>query len=286
MAAITGAIVLAILIPILLIIAFIAYTLFKKFSNDGSSWSYKAAPPMRSNSRLRLNETRATSPPISDEDFSPRSPVPSDTSSSSSKKRRSYDKVYRTHEPLEGLPEVNFEEKPFDPNELEYEPDSKPSLSPKSDIYTEPFQTSRPDLVRFQSNPNLGNNSRLTYTSDDYALPMKDHKQRMSSQSSIITDVWKTFCNSSLACGIKLWQDYYIFMNCSGCVIMFFFLIKRANVRLGMSKWSISHVRGVIGIRDCSIFLSLYCGMGLLLYFFILPPKKTRIAINYNVILI
>ncbi|XP_008192790.2 protein mesh isoform X1 [Tribolium castaneum] len=168
-AAITGGIVLAVIIPILLIIAFCAFSLFKRLANDKSSWQYNAVKSSRPLS------------PMSDDGSSLRSPVPSDRSSTSSlgKKRRSYDKVYRTHEPLEGLPETEFEEKPWDPNE--FEPDSKPT-SPTSIIYTQPF--SKPDLVKFQSNPNL---DRFTYNSDDYTLPVK--KNRMSSQSSVITDV-------------------------------------------------------------------------------------------------
>lgn len=177
MAAITGAIVLAVVIPILLIIAFCALKLFKVYTNDKNSWQYNAAP-----TDPKLTARPIT--PLSEDAFSLRSPIPSDRSSTSSmgKKRRSYDKVYRTNEPLEGLPETEFEEKPWDPNDIEYEPDNKPS-SPSSVIYTAPFNN-KPDLVKFQSNPNL---ERNTYTSDDYAVPFK--KNRISSQSSIITDV-------------------------------------------------------------------------------------------------
>lgn len=186
MAAITGGIVLAVLIPIILIIGFVAFTLFKRFSSDKNSWQYNAAPSGPT-ARSKLS-ARPISPSMSDDAFSLRSPAPSDRSSlsSTSKKRRSYDKVYRTHEPLEGLPETEFEEKAWDPNELEYEPDNKPSPSPSSVVYSEPFN-SKPDLVKFQSNPNLSSPKRFTYNSDDYTLPMK--KDRMSSQSSIITDV-------------------------------------------------------------------------------------------------
>lgn len=182
MAAITSGIVLAVLIPILLIIAYTAFKIFKRFSNDQSSWQYNAAP-----SDASKLKSVPLSRPLSDDEFSLRSPVPSDRSStsSSSKKRRSYDKSYRTHEPLQGLPETDFEDKPWDPNDVEYEPDNKPNSSPTSVIYTEPF-SSKPDLIKVQSNPNLDNH-RYTYNSDDYTMPIK--KDRMSSQSSIITDV-------------------------------------------------------------------------------------------------
>lgn len=187
MAAITSGIVLAVLIPILLIIAFAVFKIFKRFTNDKSSWQYNAAPSDAAAPRSAKLTAVPLSPPLSDDSFSLRSPAPSDRSStsSSSKKRRSYDKSYRTHEPLQGLPETDFEDKPWDPNDVEYEPDNKPSRSPTSVIYTEPF-SSKPDLIKVQSNPNLDSH-RYTYNSDDYTMPIK--KDRMSSQSSIITDV-------------------------------------------------------------------------------------------------
>ncbi|XP_063911359.1 protein mesh isoform X1 [Zophobas morio] len=185
MAAITSGIILAVLIPIILVIAYVVFIVCKRYSNDRNSWQYNAAPA-EPTTRTKLTEARPLSPPMSDDEYSLRSPAPSDRSSTSSmgKKRRSYDKVYRTHEPLEGLPETDFEDKPWD---VEYDPDNKPPPSPTtSAVYTEPF-SSKPDLVKFQSNPNLSGPHRFTYNSDDYTLPIK--KNRISSQSSIITDV-------------------------------------------------------------------------------------------------
>ena len=185
MAAITSGIILAVLIPIILVIAYVVFIVCKRYSNDRNSWQYNAAPA-EPTTRTKLTEARPLSPPMSDDEYSLRSPAPSDRSSTSSmgKKRRSYDKVYRTHEPLEGLPETDFEDKPWD---VEYDPDNKPPPSPTtSAVYTEPF-SSKPDLVKFQSNPNLSSPHRFTYNSDDYTLPIK--KNRISSQSSIITDV-------------------------------------------------------------------------------------------------
>lgn len=159
----------------------------KYVDSEESSWQYqKPAPLGRSFS------------PTSDAFSSPSS----DRSSTDSmfKRKRSYDKSYRTHEPLTGLPETDFEHKDIDPNEPEFEPKSPTSPSPSSVVYSQPFQ-SQPDLV------NPSGKQRLTYGSDDYALPVKKNnvsptakffpssqlspadKTRMSSQSSIVTDV-------------------------------------------------------------------------------------------------
>lgn len=136
----------------------------------------------------------------------------SSSGSSTNKKRRSYDKTYRTNEPLKGLPEVEFEEKPWDLNDTpsptsEYEPDSKPVYAEPQQVnaannnneYSVPFdnlnkrhtyvesepQANRTDEVKSASNPNLLDNR---YTLPDYATVNKDRK-RIQSQSSIITDV-------------------------------------------------------------------------------------------------
>lgn len=113
-----------------------------------------------------------------------------------------YDKTYKTHEPLEGLPEIEFEEKAWDledpsPPATEYEPESK-QQSPTVNEYAVPYDvtpkrhTDQPDGDRkffSSSNPNLLNNSeRFTYSSPDYATVDKERK-RVQSQSSIITDV-------------------------------------------------------------------------------------------------
>lgn len=137
----------------------------------------------------------------------------SSSGSSTSKKRRSYDKTYRTNEPLKGLPEVEFEEKPWDLNDTpsptsEYDPDSKPvytephqqiDASKNNNDYSVPFDNlnkrntyveseplaNKTDEAKSASNPNLLDNR---YTLPDYATVNKDRK-RIQSQSSIITDV-------------------------------------------------------------------------------------------------
>lgn len=164
------------------------------------------------------SSSRAISPasPTSEGSYTYMSPVSdrsSSGSSNTSKKRRSYDKTYRTHEPLKGLPEVEFEEKQWDLDEApsptsEYGSDSKP-------VYTEPHQVNatqvdnneysvpfnkrhtyvepelqsgnKADEVKSASNPNLIDNR---YTLPDYATVNKDrNRNRNQSQSSIITDV-------------------------------------------------------------------------------------------------
>lgn len=118
----------------------------------------------------------------------------SDTSFNLLKKRRSYDKSYRTHEPLKGLPQIEFENKPMDPNMPEFEPETKSlksdirstnspsSKSPTSSVlYSTPY-SAKPDLL-------TSNNEDTLYGDDNYAVPMKKSQERFSSQSSIITDV-------------------------------------------------------------------------------------------------
>lgn len=138
----------------------------------------------------------------------------SSSGSSTSKKRRSYDKTYRTHEPLKGLPEVEFEEKQWDLDETpsptsEFEPDTKPIYSQPQEVdsvkinnnYSDPYdnlskrhtyiepelQANKVDEVKSASNPNLLDNR---YTLPEYATVNKDkNRDRIQSQSSIITDV-------------------------------------------------------------------------------------------------
>lgn len=125
-----------------------------------------------------------------------------ESTGSLTKKKRMYDKTYKTHEPLAGLPEIEFEEKQWDledpsPPTTEYEPDSK-QQSPKVNEYAEPYDvtpkrhTGQPDINKkffSSSNPNLlNNNEHFTYSSPEYATVDKERK-RVQSQSSIITDV-------------------------------------------------------------------------------------------------
>lgn len=186
-----SAIVFAVLIPLLIVIAYIAYRVYLKYVNsEESSWQYQK-PTLLARSLSPTNTSEAFSSPTSDA-----------SGESIFKKRRSYDKSYRTHEPLSGLPETEFEDKQVDPNEPDFDPPKTPvSPTPSSVVYSQPFQ-SQPDLVSHDDK------QRLTYGSDDYAVPYKKSvnpnvsptskfppasrlspSARMSSQSSVITDV-------------------------------------------------------------------------------------------------
>lgn len=195
--AIASGIVFLVLIPLLILIAYLAWRVYLKYvdSNEGS-WEYqKPASLLRSFSPTATSET--VSSPLSDR---------SSTDSSLIKRKRSYDKSYRTHEPLAGLPETEFESKAVDPNEPEFEPKSPTSAtSPTSSIiYSQPYR-SQPDLLTGDTAK-----PKLSYGSDDYSVPIKKSiakanvipaqnppisklsaadRARMSSQSSMITDV-------------------------------------------------------------------------------------------------
>lgn len=172
---------------------------------------YPSTTTRRTNSNLKLNQQLSPDVLSEDDDFMFRSPTISDRSSGSSsisskKPRRSYDKVYRTNEPLKGLPEIDdFEEKLWDddPTNINLQQQQQqhhddvvvdePLIRTTSPIYTQPYHDnnknsiSRPDLVT-NYNPNR-------YDSNDYTVPVisddnnKTTKQRFSSQSSIVTDV-------------------------------------------------------------------------------------------------
>ncbi|XP_048517343.1 protein mesh isoform X2 [Dendroctonus ponderosae] len=186
--AVASGIVFLVLIPLLILIAYIAYRVYLKYvDSEESSWQYQK-PVMLARSFSPTSD--AFSNPSSDRS----------STDSMFKRKRSYDKTYRTHEPLTGLPETDFEQKELDPNEPEFEPKSPTSPTPSSVVYSQPFQ-SQPDLV------NPAGKERLTYGSDDYAIPVKKNnvsptakffpssqlsptdKTRMSSQSNIVTAV-------------------------------------------------------------------------------------------------
>lgn len=174
--------------------------------------------PTRAASRLKIDDdSRAISPvtPTSEGSYAYMSPVSdrSSAGSNTSKKRRSYDKTYKTHEPLKGLPEVEFEEKQWDLDDeapsptSEYGSETKPLYTEPQKVveaktsneYATPFdnaskrhtyiepelQTNKTDEVRSASNPNLLDNR---YTLPEYATVNKD-RNRVQSQSSVITDV-------------------------------------------------------------------------------------------------
>lgn len=201
-AAITWGIILAVLIPLILLIAFAAITIYRKIAQSKkNSWEYEHNP--KTGSLHRFKTPVSTDYEYEEEDDMPQSPVStdsqkSDTGIGSMKKRRSYDKVYRTHEPLQGRPNGEFENKSWDPNADIYESVEEPLRSPNESVrdsisptsptssiqYAIPYN-SKPDLLKLEQN-----DKRFTYTSDDYSVPLKKKpKERFSSQSSIITAV-------------------------------------------------------------------------------------------------
>ncbi|GAB0092360.1 Protein mesh [Sergentomyia squamirostris] len=94
---ITTGIVLAVIAPILLCIVCGVYCYRKKALKEDPNW--KMPIPSRSGSRATLRNINSDG---------------SDIDSGTLKKSRSYDKVYRTHEPLEGKPNIEFPEKKWD----------------------------------------------------------------------------------------------------------------------------------------------------------------------------
>lgn len=188
-AAITSGIVLAVLIPLILLIAYLGYKVYKKvFNKDSSSWQYQKPPQNSQTFRRSLV-------PYRDEEYEEKSPIPSPSESDTiPKKRRSYEKSYRTHEPLTDRPYIGFEDKPLDPNDPTYDDIDRASRTPSSPTsptssiqYTTPYNP-RPDIIQGNSTKNLN------YTENDYSLPIKKPKNRFSqSQSSIVTDVQGTF---------------------------------------------------------------------------------------------
>lgn len=193
-------------------IAYAGFVILKRIKESKEETSYDS--PSRAASRLKIDDDSRAISPTSDESYTYMSPV-SDRSSSgsnSSKKRRSYDKTYRTNEPLKGLPEVEFEEKQWDLDDdapsptSEYGSDSKPVYTEphfvdntnatsgyavplnKRHTYMEPeTQTDKAGEARSASNPNLLDNTNR-YTVPEYATVNKN-RDRMQSQSSVITDV-------------------------------------------------------------------------------------------------
>ncbi|XP_031341767.1 protein mesh isoform X1 [Photinus pyralis] len=197
-AGLTSGIVLAILIPLVLCLVYAGFRLFNSYNKNKDSLLFN--PPSRSASRLKLNEaepmmqnSRTISPttPPSDEfnEYTYRSPVGSDrssTSSGNSKKRRSYEKSYRTHEPLEGLPEIDFEDKAWDLEDPETEPKDKPNFNrseSEGPVYSLPFRLKEPNAELSSSNPNLIDNRY-----EPRANPALNRAVTQS-QSSVVTDV-------------------------------------------------------------------------------------------------
>lgn len=102
-------IICAVLIPVTACVAG-AFLYIRKNQTQGSSvksWRYSERSSGVDNDSTLLSRLKTLDRPVS--------PV-SDTSTSPSviKKPHSYDKVYRTHEPLPNRPDVDFEDKDWD----------------------------------------------------------------------------------------------------------------------------------------------------------------------------
>lgn len=183
----------------LLCVGGVAYCFFKKRDNEATNWEF-TMPRSRSNSRAKINDPALYSPEISPIESPNRvmSPV-SDTSSlaSNNKVKRTYDKTYRTNEPLAGKPDIEWEEKDWDvsPEGSDFgvktpEPKS-PTINPKERI------NSDPDYIYVEGNPmsrtgtmdsGLGydKNEQRPYTMYDSYGKEDENLQKMDSSSQPI----------------------------------------------------------------------------------------------------
>ncbi|CAH2001993.1 unnamed protein product [Acanthoscelides obtectus] len=181
-AATTWGIILAVLIPLLLVVIFLAFKGFQKYEKirqEELEFIQEELPRSKSLRSLRSVQRSPSLGRSDSDDDDPQSPVLSDASSLGG--RRRYDRTYRTHEPLKNAPPVNFIEQPWDPNQPDFYPEEKPALpgSPVSSVlYAQPYE--KPADTLQDSSP--------TYAAG-YAVPLKKPKDRFSSQSSIVTDV-------------------------------------------------------------------------------------------------
>ncbi|KAL3266308.1 hypothetical protein HHI36_010486, partial [Cryptolaemus montrouzieri] len=131
-AAVTIGWVLIVILPLVFLILLATRKLYHNYyKNPYPELGQKNLSLVRAKSRskLSLNSLGTNSPSTKEKNFSPMSsPAFSDsTTSLSTKKRRSYDKVYRTHEPLPNRPDIEFEDKPFDLDMDAYEEGLRPN---------------------------------------------------------------------------------------------------------------------------------------------------------------
>ncbi|XP_049825785.1 protein mesh isoform X3 [Aethina tumida] len=184
-AAITWGIILAVIVPIILLLLFIGYRWFKSNAeDDGNNTILKGNPYSRSTTSLSRSapvkevnnsDEGETDESTEDEDIMTR-PRSNSSSSKGSKKRRSYDKTYRTHEPLPNRPNITFPEKPIDGNDEYFQ------FSPSSSV----IGSNKPGnstLIQFSpiSSPEPTDKNGLRAN--------KPRTERYSSQSSTVTDV-------------------------------------------------------------------------------------------------
>lgn len=185
--------------------------MYRKIKNDKEATSWLYGSVGRANSRLKLNEldSNPAASPTSEDEYTYRSPTMSERSGNNGqnpplfKKRRSYDKVYKTHEPLDGLPETEFEEKSWDLDSVpsvEYDPSNKPDQrisdisSMSSPIYRTPYDYekkspvyTKPDVLYGinRSSPNLLTDSEPNSPVNRTGL----RRDQLQSQSSVQTEV-------------------------------------------------------------------------------------------------
>lgn len=176
-AGITSGIVLAVIIPIILLLLFCVFTIFKKQKRGKLHSAWVSGTLSRPGSRLRINEipdNRPISDNPSDDSYTYNSPEISERNYKDwTKKRRSYDGSYKTNEPIKGLPDVNFEEKNWDvDSEIEKNPDYF------SDISSLPSSHVNSSNRKYKSNPNIFDSPESTARRD-----------KLKSQSSMVTDV-------------------------------------------------------------------------------------------------
>ncbi|XP_054014766.1 protein mesh isoform X1 [Hylaeus anthracinus] len=121
----TMGIICAVLIPIVAIIGG-AFLYIRKQQSNGSSvksWRYSLRESNADNEST-LRQTTPLKPYV--RAISPTSDT--STTPSTSKKRHSYDKVYRTNEPLPNMPDVDFEDKDWDLKEPNSPTESEKSM--------------------------------------------------------------------------------------------------------------------------------------------------------------
>lgn len=148
-AGITAGIVIAIILPMIICIAGVAYCFYKNREKD-ETWEFNI-PRSRSSSRAKINDPALYSRELSPNESPDRvqSPV-SDISSlgSNNKVKRSYDRTYKTNEPLPGKPDIEWEEKDWDisPEGSDFGKNYNKTQDPDY-IYVEEPNTSRTDTL-------------------------------------------------------------------------------------------------------------------------------------------
>lgn len=117
-AGVAAGLVLIVILPLVCVIIFILKKYYHNyFEKPRPELGSRNLSLIRAKSRSKLSlASVGTLSPTKDGDFSPvSSPISSvSTGTLNPKRRRSYDKVYRTHEPLPGRPDIDFEDKSFD----------------------------------------------------------------------------------------------------------------------------------------------------------------------------